>query len=147
MARKRKANRKEKSDTYDIDVSKRLTVLERERKTLGQELMIVKKKMVKEKRENEWQALEVKMMRLAQQLGEVDGRISFLSAQARILECDDKPVDVHLQEKRELEDELQHSYCAKCASPDMKITKIYKIECRKCGRKRLITVRLDESKK
>ena len=62
-----------------------------------------------------------------------------------IIECDDKPVKVE-RVKGTLEDELKRAYCHKCASPDLKITKIIQIECRKCGRKRLITSRLDESK-
>lgn len=46
-----------------------------------------------------------------------------------------------------LEKELENAYCNRCASPELKITRIIKIECRKCGRKRLITSRLDESKR
>ena len=49
--------------------------------------------------------------------------------------------------KGKLEDELKDAYCHKCLSPELKITKIIQIECRKCGRKRLITSRLDESKR
>ena len=63
-----------------------------------------------------------------------------------IIECDDKPVKVE-KVKGSLEDELKNAYCYNCASPELKITKIIQIECRKCGRKRLITSRLDESKK
>ena len=63
-----------------------------------------------------------------------------------IIECDDKPVKVE-KAKGALEDELKNAYCYKCASPELKITKIIQIECRKCGRKRLITSRLDESKR
>ena len=63
-----------------------------------------------------------------------------------IIDCDDKPVNI----KRitgKMEDELKSAYCHKFLSPELKITKIIKIECRKCGRKRLITSRLDESKR
>ena len=64
-----------------------------------------------------------------------------------IIECDDKPVSVRPKNKRVLEEELKDAYCYKCASPELKITKIIRIECRKCGRKRLITSRLDDSKR
>ena len=62
-----------------------------------------------------------------------------------IIECDDKPVRIK-RVKGTLEEELKRAYCHKCTSPDLKITRIIEIECRKCGRKRLITARLDESK-
>jgi len=65
---------------------------------------------------------------------------------AGMIECDDKPVKVE-KKKGKLEDSLKDAYCYKCASPELKITKIIQIECRKCGRKRLITSRLDESKR
>ena len=64
-----------------------------------------------------------------------------------IIECDDKPVRVTSKDKRKIEETLKDAYCYKCASPELKITKIIQIECRKCGRKRLITTRLDESKR
>ena len=63
-----------------------------------------------------------------------------------LIDCDDKPVKVE-RVKGTLEQELKNAYCHKCASPELKITKIIQIECRKCGRKRLITSRLDESKR
>jgi len=65
---------------------------------------------------------------------------------AGIIDCDDKPVNIE-RIKGKLEDELKSAYCHKCLSPELKITKIIQIECRKCGRKRLITSRLDESKR
>jgi RNase P subunit RPR2 len=81
------------------------------------------------------------------ELKRIDERIALLNAQVLILACDVKPVNVNTKDRRTLEDELKHAYCAKCISPDLKITKIIQIECRKCGRKRMITSRLDESKK
>ncbi|MCX8198047.1 MAG: hypothetical protein N3F07_02530 [Candidatus Micrarchaeota archaeon] len=63
-----------------------------------------------------------------------------------IIDCDEKPVEVH-GKKKKLEDELKDAYCHKCLSPELRITKIIQIECRNCGRKRLMTVRLDESKR
>jgi len=63
-----------------------------------------------------------------------------------IIDCDDKPVKVE-RAKRGLEEELKDAYCHQCLSPELKITKIIQIECRVCGRKRLITTRVDESKR
>jgi len=63
-----------------------------------------------------------------------------------LIDCDEKPVKVE-KVKGTLEQELKNAYCHKCSSPELKITKIIQIECRKCGRKRLITSRLDESKR
>jgi len=82
-----------------------------------------------------------------QDLMELERRESELLSQARLIECDDKPVNVRLMKKRRLEEGLRDAYCYKCASPELKITKTIQIECRKCGRKRLITTRLDESKR
>ncbi|MCX8175481.1 MAG: hypothetical protein N3E51_04725 [Candidatus Micrarchaeota archaeon] len=65
---------------------------------------------------------------------------------AGIIDCDDKPVRIE-RAKGKLEDELKNAYCHKCLSPELKITRIIQIECRKCGRRRLITSRLDESKR
>jgi len=65
-----------------------------------------------------------------------------------LIECDDKPVNVdRAKGRKRLELELKDAYCYKCASPELKITRIVQIECRKCGRKRMITTRLDESKR
>ena len=41
-----------------------------------------------------------------------------------------------------LESELERSYCNICQSTDIKITRVIKVECRKCGKTRLITARL-----
>ena len=47
-----------------------------------------------------------------------------------IIECDDKPVRVE-KAKGTLEEELKNAYCHKCALPELKITKIIQIECRR----------------
>ena len=41
-----------------------------------------------------------------------------------------------------LEEELKREYCTFCQSEDLKITRIIKVECRKCGKTRLITSRI-----
>ncbi len=51
------------------------------------------------------------------------------------------------KKKDDIESELLKSYCNSCQSHDLKITKVIKVQCRGCGRKRLITSRLDESKR
>ena len=82
-----------------------------------------------------------------QDLMELERRESELLSQARLIECDDKPTSTGLIKKHRLEEGLRDAYCYKCASPELKITKTIQIECRKCGRKRLITTRLDERKR
>jgi Zn finger protein HypA/HybF involved in hydrogenase expression len=85
---------------------------------------------------------------LLQEVLELERREAELGKQARMIECDDAPVNVEKAKgKQRLELELRDAYCYKCASPELKITRIIQIECRKCGRKRLITSRLDESKR
>ena len=42
----------------------------------------------------------------------------------------------------ELERELAQSYCNFCQSHDLKITKAIKVQCRKCGKTRLVTTKL-----
>jgi len=81
-----------------------------------------------------------------QDLLELERREAELIKQSRLVECDDKPIRFD-RVKGTLEEELKRSYCHKCASPELKVTRIIEIECRKCGRKRLITSRLDESKR
>ncbi len=44
--------------------------------------------------------------------------------------------------KPELLDELKRSYCNFCQSQDIMITQIIKIECKKCGKTRLITTKV-----
>ncbi|MCX6772323.1 MAG: hypothetical protein NTV88_00960 [Candidatus Micrarchaeota archaeon] len=126
---------------------KRIEILERERENLTNEIVSIEKKLVKEKNEQNLAAMEKKLRERMLELKEVGDRLSRFSIQARIVECDDKPMEVHVCENRGLEDELKHAYCAKCTSPNLKITKIIQIECRQCGRKRLITTRMDESKR
>jgi len=65
---------------------------------------------------------------------------------AGLIDCDDKPFRIE-KAKGTLEEELKNAYCHKCTSPELKITKIIRIECRKCGRRRLMTSKLDESKR
>jgi|GEM_PF-5599657 len=38
-----------------------------------------------------------------------------------------------------LEDELSHAYCNFCQSHELRITKVVKVECKQCGKTRLIT--------
>ena len=46
------------------------------------------------------------------------------------------------KKKDELEWELARSYCNFCQSHDLKITKVIKIQCRGCGKTRLVTTKL-----
>jgi len=135
-----------KGYTYDLDAEKRLSGLAKE-KAFVQKMMRFNEKRRKMPETNNLQDLQHSDDLYLEMLKEIDERIALLNAQALILECDDKPVDVRQLEKHALEEELTRAYCAKCASPNLKITKIIQIECRKCGRKRLITARLDESKR
>ena len=45
-------------------------------------------------------------------------------------------------EKDKLEESLKNSYCNFCQSQDIKITQIIKVECRNCGKTRLITTKV-----
>ena len=42
----------------------------------------------------------------------------------------------------EIEQELMRCYCNFCQSQDVRITKVYRITCRKCGKTRLVTARI-----
>ena len=106
-----------------------------------------KKNLHKSKDRDEIELLEHCVEIYTENIKEIDERIALLTSQGTILECDDKPVRIQALKEISMEDKLANAYCAKCASPDLKITKTIQIECRKCGRKRLITSRLDESKR
>jgi len=42
----------------------------------------------------------------------------------------------------ETEEELKKAYCNFCQSHDVKVTKIIKVQCRGCGKTRLITSKI-----
>ncbi len=133
--------------TYDLDAAKRISQLTRE-KAFVQKMMRVNEKRRKwPNSQDQIRDINHSDDLYLDELKKIDERIALLNSQVVILECDDKPVDVRQIGKYSLEEELKHAYCAKCSSPNLKITKIIQIECRKCGRKRLITSRLDESKR
>lgn len=46
------------------------------------------------------------------------------------------------KKKDDIEGELSRSYCNFCQSHDLKITKIIKVQCRGCGKTRLITTKI-----
>ncbi|MEM4348115.1 MAG: hypothetical protein QXN37_00940 [Candidatus Anstonellaceae archaeon] len=69
------------------------------------------------------------------------------ATQAHLIDCDDKPYGAEKLTKTNLEEELEHAYCHKCLSPELKITKIIQIECKNCGRKRLMTIKSVKSKR
>ena len=136
-----------KGYTYDLDAEKRIRELTREKAFVQKMMRFNEKRRKMTKRLDEVRDIKHSDELYLARLREIDERIALINAQVLILECDEKPVDVRQLEKRSLEEELKRAYCAKCASPNLKITKIIQIECRKCGRKRLITARLDESKR
>ena len=147
MAGKKKGGETGKGYTYDLDTTKRISELNKEK-------LFVKKMMRFNEKRRKWPDSRYHLQDLQHSddlymelLREIDGRIALLNAQVLILECDDKPVNVRQLGNFSLEESLKRAYCAKCSSPELKITKIIQIECRKCGRKRLITSRLDESKR
>ncbi len=148
MARKtRKPKEPKEIPELDADVVKRLELLKQDKERNMELIRVMENELKKSDSQSEKGRICKSIHCYEENIGRIDCETRILTNQMSILECDDKPVRIQAFGKVSLEDKLVNAYCAKCASPDLKITKIIQIECRKCGRKRLITVRMDESKR
>jgi len=148
MTRKtRKPKEPEKVPELDADVVKRLEILKEDKEKNEELIRVMENELKKSDSPSEKGRICKSIHCYEENIRRIDCETRILTNQMSILECDDKPIRIQTSGEVTLEDKLVNAYCAKCASPDLKITKIIQIECRKCGRKRLITARLDESKR
>ena len=143
----RKAKKTADADGQDMNVPKRLKYLEVEKKRNEKLIDDMEKKLAKKGTHSNNGDIRKSILYYKENIGMIEREKDVLAAQMTILQCDDKPVRVQLYGQVSLEEKLANAYCALCASTDLKMIKTIQIECRKCGRKRMITMRLDKSKR